>query len=446
MKLRIVLLTLVVTLFLPLNIIHVSGEYSLPKTIKVGLSFGSSAVNNANIKSPCGILVQDADGKLIASDDSPNGFTFNAIDAYQIQICDSKTGEVKYIANAEKGLFIKPNEINTGIKYLEFNNKKYRGSFILQILDDNNITIINDINLEEYLYGVVPSESPSSWPMEALKAQAVAARNFAALNIGKHAKYGFDLCNGQDCQVYKGLSQETESTNQAVNETANKVIYYDNKPINAFYHSSSGGHTENSENIFSAPLPYIKGVEDQYSLGNKDDSWIKSFDKEYIKTKMINSKLDVGDILDIIPIEITEFGRVVKVEIKGTKSSAMLEKEKIRSVLGAADLKSIWYNLKTDSDISVFDTIKGRSEIKRISGMYVASASGVSNVNAIDNIKISNGYRIDEYNKIPDNYTFYGKGFGHGLGMSQYGAKGMAEAGYDYKQILEYYYKDTIVR
>jgi len=446
MKLRIILLTVVITLFLSLNIISINGENSLPKTIKIGLSFGSSATNNISIKSPSGILVQDSDGNLIASGESANGFTFNAVDLNQIQISDAETGEIKYIVNAEKDLLVKPNEMNTGIKYLEFNNKKYRGSFRLQRLNDNNITIINDIDLEEYLYGVVPSESPSSWPMEALKAQAVAARNFAALNIGKHAKYGFDLCNSQDCQVYKGLSQEAESTNQAVNQTMGKIIYYNDKPINAFYHSSSGGHTENSENVFPSPLPYVIGVDDQYSLGNKDDNWIKSFDKEYIKNKMIDSKLDVGDILDIIPIETSEFGRVIKVEIKGTKSSEVLQKEKIRYVLGTTDLKSIWYNIKTDSDISVFNPIKGKAETSRISGMYVASASGVRNVNVIDNIKISNGYRIDEYNKIPNNYTFYGKGFGHGLGMSQYGAKGMAEAGYDYKQILEYYYKGTIVR
>lgn len=446
MKLRIILLTLVITLFLSLNIINISGEYSLPNTVKIGLSYGESAVNNFNIKSPYGILILDSDGNIVVSENSPNGFTFSITGSYNIQICDPETGEIKHTINAEKDILIKPNEVNIDIKYLEYNNRKYRGAFILRRLSDKNITIVNDVNFEEYLYGVVPSESPSSWPMEALKAQAVAARNFAVLNISKHSKYGFDLCDTQDCQVYKGLSQETDATNQAVNQTENKLIYYNDKPINAFYHSSSGGHTENSENIFSSPLPYIIGVDDQFSLGNKNDSWIKSFDKEYIKNKMINSKLDVGDILDIIPIETSEFGRVIKVEIKGTKSSEILQKEKIRYVLGSTDLKSIWYSLRTDADICVLDSVKGTSEVKRVSGMYVASASGVKNVNAIDNIKISNGYRTDEYNKIPNNYIFYGRGFGHGLGMSQYGAKGMAEAGYDYKQILEYYYKGTKVR
>jgi len=135
----------------------------------------------------------------------------------------------------------------------------YRG--ILRIENRaNSITVINDLGLENYLQSVVPSEMPSSWGMEALKAQAISARTYAIANIGKHAKEGFDLVDTQMDQVYNGIKSELETTNNAVLETQGIIMTYDNKPISAMYCSSGGGHTTSALESFGRDIPYLQSV------------------------------------------------------------------------------------------------------------------------------------------------------------------------------------------
>lgn len=135
----------------------------------------------------------------------------------------------------------------------------YRG--ILRVENRNNsISVINDVCLENYLQGVVPAEMPSSWEKEALKAQAIAARTYAIANYGKHAKEGFDLVDTQTDQVYLGVKTETESTNNAVLETAGMIMTYDNKPISAMYCSSAGGQTISALQSWGNDIPYLQAV------------------------------------------------------------------------------------------------------------------------------------------------------------------------------------------
>ena len=122
------------------------------------------------------------------------------------------------------------------------------------------LTLINDIDLELYLLGVVPSEMPSSWNIEAHKAQAIAARSYAVANIGKRASRGYDLKDTPEDQAYGGASAETQKTNKAVIDTKGQVLVNNSKVISAFYHASAGGHTVNSGQIWCKNLPYLKSV------------------------------------------------------------------------------------------------------------------------------------------------------------------------------------------
>jgi len=283
--------------------------------------------------------------------------------------------------------------------------------------------------------------------MEALKAQAVAARNYTIINMGKHNGNGFDLCSTTHCQAYKGYSKEHERTNIAVEETKNRLLYYGEKLATTFYHSSSGGHTENSENVWNDEIPYIRGVDDPFSLGSPNDSWILELDKGEIKKKLEENNMNIGDIIDINIIETSEFGRALKVEFSGTKGKVVLEKEKVRYLFGTSSLKSIWYNIKTDSDINIYDVTTDSIKVKRPAGLSIISTTGQRTVKpANEKISIKGLFNVANYNIIPYNYIFDGKGWGHGLGMSQYGAKGMAESGYNYVEILEYYYTGTKVK
>ena len=368
-------------------------------------------------------------------------------DKKRIQLLDASSGQLLMIVNSEAKIKAAPKEVQGKTCSLQYKAKKYRGSITLQSLTESDITIINELPFDQYLYSVVPSEMPYSWHTEALKAQAVAARNYAIVTMGRHTAHGFDLCSTEHCQAYNGVAQENSRTTEAINATKGKILTYDGKLVTTYFHSSSGGHTEDIENIWGGSLPYIKGVEDQYSLGSPNDNWTLKLDKAEIKDKLAKSGIDLGDIIDIKPLECSSYGRVTKLEIKGVKDTKIFEREKIRTVLGSKALKSIWYELDTDADIFVRGSLLGNSEEGRATNMYVVSAAGKAKVRIPSNkITVKGMSSSVAYNVTPGAYTFNGKGFGHGLGMSQYGAKGMAEAGNNYQKILEYYYQGAKVQ
>lgn len=375
-------------------------------------------------------------------------YTYNLVepDPKRVQIVDYNDSSILMIYK-NKEIVIKNSDISNNSNILEFNGIKYRGDIVIRTQENGSISVINDIMFDEYLYSVVGSEVSPTWHIEALKAQAVAARNYAIINIEKHSKDGYDLCNTQHCQAYKGYSKEQESTNLAVAQTNNILLYYDNKLATTFYHSSSGGHTENSENIWSEEIPYLRGVEDPFSYGSPNDTWTKELDRKTIEEKLVENKIDIGEILDINIIETSEFGRAKKIEIIGSKSKFILEKEKIRSIFGSTNIKSIWYEIKTDSDVNVYDMNANSIDTKKLQNLNIISATGQSLIKPSNNkISIKGLFEVQQYNIIPETYVLNGKGWGHGLGMSQYGAKGMADMGYNFVEILEYYYTGTKVK
>ncbi|MEM7796113.1 MAG: SpoIID/LytB domain-containing protein, partial [Cyanobacteria bacterium P01_C01_bin.118] len=160
----------------------------------------------------------------------------------------------------------------------------YRGKVQL-IPGDYGVTAINHVNIDDYLYSVVGSEMPTSWPQEALRSQAVAARSYALYHRNKASGQTFDLNSTQSSQVYKGLQGEAASTLSAVDATSGKVITHGGRVIEAVFHSSSGGHTENSEHVWSKAVPYLKGVPD-FDHNAPVYSWRSQF-----------SLQEVGDLL-----------------------------------------------------------------------------------------------------------------------------------------------------
>jgi stage II sporulation protein D len=143
--------------------------------------------------------------------------------------------------------------------FVSTKNKWYRGRLIV-LNNGQGLTFINDVRLEYYLLGVVPAEMPSSWNLEAHKAQAIAARSYALANMGKRAGKGYDLTDTPADQAYGGASSETQKTNYAVVETQGLVMTYNNKIIPAYYHSSSGGQTLNSSSVWNKNLPFLHSV------------------------------------------------------------------------------------------------------------------------------------------------------------------------------------------
>ncbi|MBF2058617.1 MAG: SpoIID/LytB domain-containing protein [Cyanobacterium sp. T60_A2020_053] len=258
----------------------------------------------------------------------------------------------------------------------------YRGRVLL-LPEGNGVTAVNYVDMEDYLYSVVGAEAVPSWPQEALKAQAVAARSYALHQRNTSRNGEYDVDSSTKSQVYKGLASEYTTTHQAVKSTADEVMTYDGRVILAVFHSSSGGHTENVEDIWTSPLPYLRGVVD-YDQTSPVFQWSKSVEPSQLRQVVGN----IGNIRAIVPEKTTPQGRVVSLRVEGDRSSRSLQGADVRRAL---DLRSTLFRMSLANG-----------------GLQVS-----------------------------------GRGFGHGIGLSQWGTFYLAQNGVNYQQILAHYYQNA---
>ena len=258
----------------------------------------------------------------------------------------------------------------------------YRGEVRL-VKQGSGVTAVNLVDLEEYLYSVVGSEAIPSWPLEALKAQAVAARSYAIYQSSKDSNRFYDLDTTTATQVYKGLNNEYVSTVEAVEATKGQVMTYSGKVILAAFHAASGGHTENVEDVWVSPLPYLRGVVD-YDHNSPVFQWDKA-----LSTNEISRQIGgIGTVTSMTPVRMTPRGRVATMRISGTGGSKNLTGSQVRNAL------------------------------KLRSTLFTVSKNGGT-------------------------FTILGRGSGHGIGLSQWGAYGLAQKGTPYNQILAHYYQNA---
>ncbi|SDK56563.1 SpoIID/LytB domain-containing protein [Natronincola ferrireducens] len=387
----------------------------------------------------------------------------------RVQVMDT-TGQPLLMFDSQENIYFREAHVKQDVPLINVEGRYYRGAITAKRLtntqlNNGNMSIVNKLPLQEYLYGVVPREMPALWSLEALKAQAVVARSYAVSNINRFRNLGFDLCNTTTSQVYGGHSNgqgalEHINSNRAVDETHSRILTYNGQIANAYYHSNSGGHTENSENVWSAVTPYIRGVKDDFSLGAPNSQWTVVFTKDQIRNFLSNENVHIGEIIDIKVTNVSQYGRVQELIIYGTQGNYVLIKEHTRRVLGGyTQLKSTWFTVNgggksenTSGDLAVISS-NGVINSIDLSNKSIVSSTGITQIVNTSNIKIYNGknYRSTEQNSqvssvtSSDVFEFVGKGFGHGLGMSQWGAKKMAEEGYSYLDILTHYYKGTKV-
>ena len=166
-----------------------------------------------------------------------------------------------------------------------FEGKSYRGVLTLRA-NNGAMMVINAVPLESYLYGVVPQEAIPSWPAAALEAQAVAARTYALHTMEQNKNQPYDMSTSTDHQVYGGVSGETQSTTAAVNHTKGIVMLYNNRPINALFHSDGGGYTEDSVNVWGSDIPYLKGVKDYTNSNSSASNWTVSTSRSALEGKL----------------------------------------------------------------------------------------------------------------------------------------------------------------
>ncbi len=367
---------------------------------------------------------------------------YSVVERADTRICgmDAATGDTIFMYAAEKNLLRgKSAKDGDSIKIGTAKFNTYRGEVEFLRKADSDMTIINVLTMEQYLYGVVPNEIESYSNSEALKAQAVAARTYAYKN-NKHTSHGFNLCNEIHCQVYYGMGSESQNTNKAVDATEGLVITYNGQLIEAVYSASSGGRTEDGSNVWTG-APYLKSVEDKYESGTSPKyNWTLRLTADEITQKL--AKHNIGTVTSVEITKVSEAGRPIEVVVRGTLKPEGIKftKDGCRTFLG---LYSQWYTISTNSDVNV--SIDGKVEQKQLGQlMIIGSAGEVKQSNPADKITIvgADGNRT-EVTWSPTEFIFTGKGYGHGVGMSQEGAKGMANAGFTFDQILTHYYSGT---
>lgn len=428
---------MILVVLLTANVHYASASVSNGR-IRVGLYFGSTALSEVSIASESNVMsITDMNGNPVNVLRSSGQNSF-----YTMKLIHEESGQkyigaydaygrlaLSYLATSE--VVIHPESGNIWI-----NKKPYRGAVCVRMDANMKLTVINVLPLEEYLYGVVPKEMPSSWKGEALKAQAVAARTYTIKNLNKFDKLGFDICTTQNCQVYGGVSAEKMSTNQAVDETRGLIMYYQNEPIQAVYHSSSGGSTEDAENIWGERTPYLRGVSDEFSLGSPHDVWEYRTNKQQLAQKLAAAGKNIGTVQYLSIDKVSPNGRVMKLTIVGSNASVVYEKESIRKLLGYSNIKSSYFTINEYT--SENEKIQSNSDYS-----LGSITSDLSHVLANPNQDyVASGTKSRSAIISSEELLFRGKGYGHSLGMSQYGAKTMAERGYHFTEILKYYFTD----
>ncbi len=342
-----------------------------------------------------------------------------------------------------------------GIYAVNLGERSYRGRMeIGRYGGKSTLTAVNVVPLEEYLYGVVPCEMPASWHTEALKAQAVCARSYALIKAGYHAetdiKRGFRMVDTVQSQVYGGISYEHARSSEAVDATKGETLCYENRTVTGYYCSGSGGHTENVEDVWGFAIPYLQGVPDIYETNPSKKPWSVTLSKDELTRLLRSEGKDVGGVKKVMPEVVTSSGRVTSLRIIGSLGSVGLATDALRNVLELASTKFAVFD---SSSVPDFVTIQGASGTKEaaIHDCYVISGGGkVQNADGLTNqyvvLSADNMTSFPRHAPKVGEYLFAGTGHGHGVGMSQSGAYGMAEAGFEYKEILEHYFTGVSVR
>lgn len=334
--------------------------------------------------------------------------------------------------------------------------KFYRGYIEIGRYGDSGVTAVNILSMEEYLYGVVSSEMSFTWPIEALKAQAVVARSYAATTdtIGALAHVssgGYVLVDTVKHQAYGGYSSEYDRTTQAVDETKGKMLYYSDSVIKAYYFSTSGGSTEDAQAVWNIPIKYFKQVSDVVELYPAKAPWVVSYSMADLNAKLGESGYNIGNVTDVTKEITTQSGRAYSLRFKGTNSSLSITKTNISSVLSlpSTKFKIVKYGDNSDS-VSVIGS--STSSTINIKDAYILSADSENArmAPAIEQYVVMGADNLENYVRLaptnPAIVYFAGMGFGHGVGMSQSGAYSMAREGSNYVDILKHYYTDVEIR
>ncbi|MCL2168714.1 MAG: SpoIID/LytB domain-containing protein [Defluviitaleaceae bacterium] len=350
--------------------------------------------------------------------------------------------------------------------------RQYRGVIELSRFRGENITAVNIIHMDEYLISVVPSEMPALWHIEAVRAQAVAARTFTLHRRNAWAGRNYDLCDTVFSQVYSGVAREHPNSTQAVFDTTGLVILHEGRLIEAVYSSCAGGFTANSEDVWVTALPFLRSVQEIHT-GSPNLYWSRTITLSQINQILANNpNVNIGHATHIELVK-NDHGRVLQLIVHGQTGTHTVRGDNVRVFFASTPEGSLRSQMFTIVDGTAgwqaAPDVPDEPQIELEDYyIYIIGADGKKVRKAVKNLASTNGdvdlghviFGAHQMGFLPmptapeaplqrqsgrvlsNGYHIHleGRGWGHGVGMSQHGARAMAEAGYNFKQILMFYY------
>jgi stage II sporulation protein D len=274
---------------------------------------------------------------------------------------------------------------------------RVRGVLDVQRIE-GGLAVVNELPLEAYVAGTLARETYPGWGAEVLRAQAVVARTYVLYQHAHRRGQSYDVKATTESQVYGGVDAESEVVARATDETRGEYLSFEGAPILAVYHATAGGETQGAEDVWASALPYLRPVSVEGEEASPDTYWRAAVSREELARIAAALGHPVGRVRDVRVEERTPSGRVRSVRVVGTEGEAVLAAGSLRAALGEDVLKS-----------TLFEIRPGRDERSQ-------------------------------------DFVFVGSGRGHGVGMSQWGARAMAERGADYREILQHFYPGTTLR
>ncbi len=267
---------------------------------------------------------------------------------------------------------------------------RYWGAIIL-VSSARGVQVINEVPLEKYIAGILMLEVYHTWHEEVLHAQAVVARTYALHERARNIKQPYHVKSDVTSQVYGGANAASIKAERIVRETRGEFLAFDGKPILAVYHSASGGTTASAEEVWGRPVPYLVSREVEEESDSPETYWRVILSEEELRTALARRKIEVGEILEWSISEHSPSGRAQRIRIRGTYGTEEVTSQQFRLALGSSVVKSTTFELRMHEQ----------------------------------------------------GFLIVGSGYGHGVGMSQWGARAMAERGANYREILAWFYPGT---
>ncbi|MDR1138079.1 MAG: SpoIID/LytB domain-containing protein [Synergistaceae bacterium] len=383
-----------------------------------------------------------------------------------------------------------------------WNNVKYRGKLTF-LRTGSGFTVINEVDLENYVRGILKMEMSSDWPSEALKAQAILARTYAVRNRGRFGKRGYDFDAGENSQVYRGINAESAKTDQAVSQTTGMILTWQGSAADVYYHSDSGGSTADVAHVWGASRPYLQSKREAVDYTSPNSNWQTELTQAQITSIISKMKQNVGKVTRLEISQTDSAGRAIMLKVTGDKGTADVKAHSFRMAAGSRVIKSTNFKI-SQGGVTLATAAPAQPapiasapqttsnpkpdaspDDKPISLTEMTKAGVFTSKELID--MLLNPSKKEEYKQIgyermkenpgyagqlqktepaeppkptaakpapantqpvsppsgKGNFVFQGKGWGHGVGLSQWGAKAMAENNMKCEEILNHYFPGT---